>query len=295
MAQKFPHFAELEPGLQCSIFSFLADAPYEAKVNDNQPQSFLTHILPLVSQQCRTYSEMDVLWKPALIRQARNEPRLWRALFYQILGEEQPEEMTMAASSEKETNDKDDNDQSPKQAPLPSWQEMEELVQRARAWDDYPSDKAMYRYLFRSKVRFVGPVFMMGGPVTMGETYGLHFFEPRYRLLIAQVMQGQRVEPESGRVVSEALFVHANRAMTPRAPAALVRVEYCRIYPDGRADVELCPVAHVWLQRVWVRENSGNLHYAQALRMGQEATERMNETSQRESYIMAISDFLRPH
>ena len=79
----------------------------------------------------------------------------------------------------------------------------------------------------------------------LGEPYELHFFEPRYRLLIAEVMKGYPESAKSGgRIQNPPIFVHANRGpLAPTTPATLVEVVRCEIFPDGRADVVLMPKA----------------------------------------------------
>jgi len=135
----------------------------------------------------------------------------------------------------------------------------------------------------------------MSGNLQLGEAYGLHFFEPRYRLLIHDVMADQPEEARrGGRVRGEAMFVHANRAPPTRsAPAVLVRVLRCEIYGDGRADVLLMPCAHVWLEELWVRPNSGHLYYARCLRMNETASREMDGLNRQQETVVRIMDRLR--
>mmetsp|Transcript_14820 Transcript_14820/g.22643 ORF Transcript_14820/g.22643 Transcript_14820/m.22643 type:complete len:163 (-) Transcript_14820:186-674(-) len=115
----------------------------------------------------------------------------------------------------------------------------------------------------------------MTGAVRLGQPFGLHFFEPRYRLLIAEVMQNW---PESARrgesIVASSrgllpTFIYAHMSpLAPTTPACLVQVRNCMIHPDGSADVMLTPVAYVSLEQVWERPNSRGLFEASCLRMG---------------------------
>jgi len=47
-------------------------------------------------------------------------------------------------------------------------------------------------------------------------------------------------------------------------PAVIVELSRCRIYEDGRADVQVVPVMHAKFSRVWEREGSHRLMEAEA-------------------------------
>ena len=115
--------------------------------------------------------------------------------------------------------------------------------------------------------------------VRLGQEFGLHFFEPRYRLLIEEVMAdepiahryGMPIVPLKGRTFPQ--FIYANHSsLAPGSPACLVQVRQCSIYPDRRADVVLKPIAYVWLERIVVSPNSGNLCEATVTQMGRRAS-----------------------
>ena len=64
-------------------------------------------------------------------------------------------------------------------------------------------------------------------------------------------------------------FIYANQApLAPRSRACIVQVRQCRIYENGTADVLLDPMAHVWLEQIRVRPNTGGLYEASVIRMG---------------------------
>jgi hypothetical protein len=137
------------------------------------------------------------------------------------------------------------------------------------------SYKELYQHMLNRRLRHTGPVFCMPANVKLGQAYGLHLFEPRYRLLIADVLrhvppeykQGRKHLMEGNYFVS---FIHAN--YTPivdnETLASLVQVVRCEIYDDGRADVLLLPIQHVWLEHLWYRPDSGHLIYAQCRKLG---------------------------
>lgn len=263
----FHLFTDLHEDLKLAILSFVADAPFES-MPENYPKSSLTHTLPLVSKQFRVFCEEQSYWKAAIERQFQKEPFLWKRALHKICD-------IAPASKEAGT------------ATAP------DLVEQAAQALQKPSFKALYKKIVTDHIRFKGPVFFMGGQVQLGEPYALHFFEPRYRLLITEVMRGQ---PESakngGRIPHPALFVHANRApLAPTTPATIVEIVQCQVYPDGRADVLLLPTAYVWIEKVWVRPNSGHLYYAQCLRMGQSVTHSMNQLSRQET-LTNVMDML---
>eukprot|EP00586_Coscinodiscus_wailesii_P019512 CAMPEP_0172504622 /NCGR_PEP_ID=MMETSP1066-20121228/180404_1 /TAXON_ID=671091 /ORGANISM="Coscinodiscus wailesii, Strain CCMP2513" /LENGTH=210 /DNA_ID=CAMNT_0013280895 /DNA_START=575 /DNA_END=1207 /DNA_ORIENTATION=- len=128
----------------------------------------------------------------------------------------------------------------------------------------------------------------MPGEARLNVEFGLHFFEPRYRLLIAEIMRPYPEDTKRGHPLSSSndngsrdegpVFIYANHApLAPESPACLVRVKQCFIHPNGRADVFLVPVAYVWLESVWERENTGGLCYATILRMGEKETQMLEE------------------
>jgi hypothetical protein len=254
----FGLFPYLSDDLKLTVLSYVADAPLEGMCNDKDYRlSTLTHTIPFVSRRFRDFSRTDLYWKQALIRQVTNEPYLWRSGLLRICREDP--RLTHS------TNNVD-------------------IVEVANALQG-TSYKELYAQVLSEQVRFKGPVFFMPGQLQIGEPYGLHFFEPRYRLMIAEVMQHQLPEARrGGKVHGDALFIHANRSpLAPTSPAVLVQVQRCEAYPDGRADVVLVPVSHVWVEKLWVRPDSGHLYYAQCLRMPLSLTHQMNTLARQEA------------
>lgn len=275
-SKSFPLFLNLQDDLQAKILSFVADAPFESKALDNKPPaaiSSLTHTLPCVNRQFHMMSTSDAFWKAALLRMVQREPSLWKTALEKL-----------CESEENGNGGGGDDDEAA----------LEALIERAQdhLLATRRSYKALYEIVVNEYLRFKGPVFIMRSQAILGEIYGLHFFEPRYRLLIAEVMQNQ---PESakngGRIPNPVYFLHANRGtLDPATPALLVKVVQCEIYGDGRADVLLLPVQYVWMERSWVRPNSGRLYYAQTLKMGKRAEARLNfQSHERRHETMVIN------
>ena len=74
------------------------------------------------------------------------------------------------------------------------------------------------------------PCFCMPGNLRLTEPIGLHFFEPRYRKLIAVAMQTDR------------RFVWASGRLSAGQRVYLCEAHNVRTYPDGRADLHVLPV-----------------------------------------------------
>ncbi|KAL7562405.1 hypothetical protein ACA910_007726 [Epithemia clementina (nom. ined.)] len=260
----FSLFNYLHDDLKVTVLSYVADAPFESR-NITIPTSSLTHILPQVSRKFRFLCNTEYYWKDALVRQIMAEPFLWKRALHRILN------LPLTQNEDAES--------------------AEQLVMKAFKQQKYVDFKDMYRDIVKNHLRFVGPVFYMCGQVALGQPYSLHFFEPRYRMLIAEVMKDQPLDAKrGGRIVGDStLFIHANRGpLAPTTPATLVQVLSCEIFEDGRANVVLLPVAYVWLEKLWVRPNSGQLYFAQCLRMGKEVTKSMNHLARQEqlAYVM---------
>lgn len=249
----FPQFAELDKDMSMHILSYISDAPLEINDIRKSPRGTLTGILPLVSKQFYCFSRSDYLWRGCLERLCDVEPDLWKKGLLKLMnGERSHPEGSLV-----------DN------------------VRKASPDLDY---KNIFRLVYQTYIRYTGPIFFMPGFVSLGTRFQLHLFEPRYRLLIAEVMRGWpeaarrggRIEP-SPSTGSLPTFIYGHVSpLAATTPACLVEVHHCEIFPNGTADVELNPVAYVWLERVWQRRNSGRLYEASCLRMGSEDANEQN-------------------
>lgn len=166
---------------------------------------------------------------------------------------------------------------------------VEKIVNRAC---DYLSNKdgnataakSVYRSILDDYIQFTAPVFYMQSYPQIGEEFGLHFFEPRYRALIASVMK-DRPDCRNGEPITADEngnfpgFIYANHnRVEPGKIAMIVHVRQCHIYSDGRADVILVPVAYVRLQKVWKQSRAGHLYMAKSFRLGEEGTRQIENT-----------------
>ena len=230
------------------ILSFVADVPFE----DPNEQSSVPHVLPFVSKQFHSMCQSNYFWQMALERLVVKDPSLWKEgllKLYSSCDESSPHFVRLV---------------------------HEGLLE--------PGYASLYRMVVDRFLRFTGPVFMMSGVVSLGEPILLHFFEPRYRLLVQQVLEGYPQEAREGGPITAnengdyPTFVYAHMApFAPTFPACLVEIRQCTVQPNGSADVMLMPVAYVRIQHLWERPNTGRLHFAQCIRMGGEESRQLEE------------------
>lgn len=113
-----------------------------------------------------------------------------------------------------QSSESGDNNNSPSDTTAPPLTNDEELLEQAcSAIEAHPphhhtaTTSGIYQCLYQSVVlrhlRYQAPVFYMNSSVQLGSQYGLHMFEPRYRLLMSEVMssfplrarRGERIGP----------------------------------------------------------------------------------------------------
>lgn len=250
--KEFPQFAELSEDLCQLILVFVADAPLEQRLPGpiaQYKQASLTEYLPLVNKRFHYLSNLDYYWEPALMRQLEN--KVWREGLKRLL----PDGVKVG----KGTN-------------LLS-------VVRQQIGEEI-SCKELYRNILTQHIKFTGPIFLMPCHLRMGEMYGLHMFEPRYRIMIQDLMDscenpeeakrgGQIREKRVDGMSRPPLLIHACEGshLSPGEKACLVQVVWCRTYEYGTADVRLLPVAWLKLDKIWMRPSSGHLFYAKASRI----------------------------
>mmetsp|Transcript_25558 Transcript_25558/g.55877 ORF Transcript_25558/g.55877 Transcript_25558/m.55877 type:complete len:398 (+) Transcript_25558:333-1526(+) len=307
--ETFYQFSSLDDDLATLALSFVSDVPFE--IDEANSRSNLTHVIPLVSKRFHgLVSPNDFLWKDGLARLVKKEPYVWHAGVNKIIssaGDQVSE--TRNNNNERErigvgaTNDgervfvvaeraDDGNDVNDKaeasdgatpgggsaQARAPE-QSIDKLIDNAcksLSVDGIASScQRLFREVVSKHIRFTGPIFYMPGNVRIGEEFGLHFFEPRYRLLISEVMapfpvnfrRGDPIQLDS-RVREFPKFIYGHSPpLQPGAPACIVEVRQCLINPNGTADVFLCPTSYIWMEQLWERPNSGALYEGRGIRM----------------------------
>jgi hypothetical protein len=255
----FPQFQNFDDDIRKLILSFVAEAPFEESLGEYQ-QGALTSTLPLVSKEFNSFTELDYFWEPILRRQVAHYDHgiLWKQGLKRLL------------PSDSDTNDSNDDEEI----------NFEKTVREINEqFNSTLSHRAIYRKVLTSHIYFDAPVFMMPCHLQIGELYGLHLFEPRYRVMVHDLIMGCenpmeaanggkiRIGRQDG-VFQPPLFIHAclGRA-APGELACLVQLVWCQIYEHGSADVRLLPVSWVKLDRIWIRRNAGNLFYSKAWRL----------------------------
>lgn len=225
-----------------AILSFVADTPFETVGGDNPTdgQSTLTHTLPLVSKQFhRLTKQHDMFWENALLRLVKKE-YLWedgmkRFVFdskcdkirsdilernhnrnrrdkrtknnqlkqQQRAQAEASGPLQLSATSDVDNLKSDITDNTTKEEAL--------LKQACDAIEAYPPrnsasssglHQCIYKSIVQNHLRYKGAVFYMPSAIRLGSPYGLHFFEPRYRLLMSEVMAPYPVSARRGERIS---------------------------------------------------------------------------------------------
>eukprot|EP00536_Pseudo-nitzschia_multiseries_P015190 jgi/Psemu1/291885/fgenesh1_pg.835_\ len=246
----FPQWERFDDDIRKLVLSFVAEAPFERKLGSEYQQpghGVLTSTLPLVSKQFYQFAALDYFWEPVLARQLAHKHHgiLWR------VGLEL---------------------------------DVESLRRTVRAlkeqYEEYRgiTCRDIYRKVLTSHIYFDAPVFIMPCFLQIGEIYGLHLFEPRYRVMVHELIAGceNPLEASSGGtirigrrngVLTPPFLIHACLGrVAPGELACLVQLVWCHTYEAGTADVRLLPVAWVKLDRIWLRRDAYNLFYAKAWR-----------------------------
>jgi len=255
----FPEFQQFDDDIRKLILSFVAEAPFEQRLGEYQ-QGALTSSLPLVSKEFSRFAVLDYFWEPILKRQIAHDDHgmLWKEGLRRLL------------PSNQDTNDSNDAESMHFERTI---REIQEQFDNGMGYRD------IYKKVLTSHIYFEAQVFMMPCHLQIGETYSLHLFEPRYRVMIHELISGCENPDEArngaiiriGRqdgVLQPPYLIHAclGRA-APGELACLVQLIGCQIYANGSADVLLLPVAWVKLDRIWIRRNAGNLFCAKAWRL----------------------------
>jgi hypothetical protein len=162
-----------------------------------------------------------------------------------------------------------------------------DLTEEQRTEKDLLVHQWVFRHVVSNHLRYRSPVFYMPETVRLNREVGLHFFEPRYRLLISEVMsrfpvsarRGEPIVVESKRDYPSFVYAHKS-PLAPTSPACIVQVRQCLIHPNGTADACMVPSAYVWIDRVTARPSSGGLTDVRVIRMGQAASTAMQYKSE---------------
>lgn len=233
----FPFFQEMPESAQYHVFSFVATAPMEQIFDGDsfrgENAGTLGMTLPLVCKKFRDFAQSEPLWQASLER-ALVRDKVWSQALVRMGADEPPNNSDLIPALMKSTN--------------------------------VSTCKNLYQVILNEHIRVRLPIFFM--PMEFDEAtayprYQLHFFEPRYRIMMAELMRGLgRAPGDDGPV-----FLHVVDMRGPHAKAAaLVRIRECVFSHDGRAVADLQVVGSVRLKRCWVRPQTYSLYYGDGYR-----------------------------
>lgn len=135
------------------------------------------------------------------------------------------------------------------------------------------SARNMYFMVLRDVAYTTLPVFHMRCPTLQKDMYiNITLFEPRYRMLIREAMEGRKSFEFHGRLLNKPrprfLFAHT-RILENGCSAFLVEILRCRMLEGGRARIMINPIKKVKLEGVFPRPSVNNgLHDARIKRFG---------------------------
>jgi hypothetical protein len=169
-----------------------------------------------------------------------------------------------------------------------------ELIERTYRLLGNQSYKDIYSQVVNTFLRVRCPVFEKEGHVSLGEPYILTFNEPKYRLMMNDVMKYHTIdERRNGSLIrtGEAVFIHGNRMPLERSqPAVLVKVVQFQMDADGTNVVTVLPFQHVWLETVAYHPKSFGLIHAQCLKMGKKPSNIMNHLARQEALAQVMDN-----
>jgi len=135
----------------------------------------------------------------------------------------------------------------------------------------------LYYRVFTERIEFRGPVFIMQMSDVQDHHYELCLFEPRYRIMIEQLLhnyhQWQEDEANQG-PPPPMYFMHANDGLpsnmygsiSPLPTVLLVQILECIGMRGGHYRVRLKVVGKVQTEHFWVEPNTANLVHARGRR-----------------------------
>lgn len=294
-------------------------------VGNQGHQATLTHVIPLINKTFyNVYSKSNYLWKNALFRLVKGKPDLW-AHGLKCFLIKHPLPSSLSSSSDhhlfdqieinhiKEINEKNEKEAEMYKLVIDAGMSMENFLQdgyfsyKCESHDDrhinniYKETKPIYMELYCHiliyYIKYTSPLFRMPGAVRLGIPIRLHLFEPRYRLLIMEVMSKFPQEYQTGIEIpkdddktkismlnngySTPTFLYANKPLYSGNTAMIVEVRRCIIHPNFTADVELIPIQCVRIEKAWERPQSNGLPEARVMKMSNEEYKEMMEKSMR--------------
>ena len=287
---------------------------------NNKKTGSITHVLPLVNKEFYTFTKLDYFWEPILKRQLfskrhdMDHSRVWKDGLHRLLSEEELAAVHTTVDEYKIAHEtaavSDDIVEKYKQIIVTSgvrdaardvilekMMETQKLLEAGtfertatliqildRSRRRTTSCKTIYKTVCTTQLFFEAPMFIMPCTLELGVSYGLHLFEPRYRIMMHDLLQEKCADPVragtgktpivSGRdpttgILNPPLLLHAcspSHTIDVGSTVCLVQLVWSKIYEDGTADVRLLPVAWVDIDQVLIRREAGDLFYANVFR-----------------------------
>lgn len=281
---------DLSDDLIIHILSFVSSAPFECITDDEplymdhispttkkgrQPVSFrgvptvpecrltassfgtLTHVLPFVCKKFHQLSfESDGVWKEAMERLSVASPAVWGKGISQIATTEK--EAAPASSAQR-------HDASFSSTATSLSATTEDLCEKATVVCGGAKNAFQRIVEVYQPFTTTAPLFLMGGsgdPPVLQQAWNLHLYEPRYRLMMSQIMQSRPLRDKSGSWIASPgrpRFLFSSGLSAPLVegdPVFLVEILRCKLKRDGRALLTILPVLQTRIQAMHVRPNS---------------------------------------
>lgn len=203
----------------------------------------LTHVLPLV---CKKFQELcqlsDGLWKEAIERLVVVQPKIWGKGVHQLCGEER------------------------------RYNSDEDICLRAS------TTCGGYKRTFQRVVEVYKPfittfpLFVFSGrdPPVLGELWNLHLLEPRYRLMVTEIMRpyyhllsegyGKKDGPIDPSIRPRFLFSSGlSLPLVGGDPVFVVEIVRCKLKRNGTVRLSIMPILQTRTLSIQVRQNAFDL------------------------------------
>jgi len=258
----------------------------------------LTHVLPLV---CKRFyglcngEQSDMLWKLCLTRQARMD-KTWEIGLNSFVSQKEGRRLSLVENGNVVPYQKNvlrRKSLVERACSVQSWKAIRNSIasngceltcspMRLKRQLSNMSGSDFVRYATSGKARCIwrevhdshlgyeGPVFCMPNrKPPLGYVFQLHLFEPRYRLLIKEVMAGRPASENNGMRISSLpkptfLFCYGPQPIKPGSPGCIVEIRRCVLQYNGTAEILVVPKHFVVIEELHERPSSGRLLDARA-------------------------------
>jgi Lon protease-like protein len=231
----------------------------------------LTHVLPLVCKRFHALcNQSNLLWIEALERQMGlwsdmrsdiGQGDLWEVGIKHFIEECHVGDDSTDAPSSTDNSDNIgvDNNEFLNQLIPSACDCVIKQQQQHEIRKSSPPAKEVFRQVLLNHKPIRLPVFSMFCPTSIGEEINLRLFEPRYRLLIHEILVGRSERDRKGFPLKNPRprFLFANTWQ--ENVACVVEVRRCLIRRDGISDISIVPTHWVILTELLQRPESGGL------------------------------------